>query len=203
MLDRFLNLFKGHAQGHGSMQVMPVGHGITITVDAKGDMVFTTCIEILAKQIAQLKWSLYGSDNKEVETLMKQFRFALNQSPYPGINAFDFWGYMEKQRLSTGNALAYIATNEMGFLQHLVPLDGSRVKIYWDNANSYGQDIYAVLGAHVAFDLGKVQLNLWGKNLTDTNYNTFAVDNAATGKREYFAQRGNPFQCGVDVSFRF
>ena len=76
-------------------------------------------------------------------------------------------------------------------------------KTYWDNANSYGQDIYAVLGAHVAFDLGKVQLNLWGKNLTDTNYNTFAVDNAATGKREYFAQRGNPFQCGVDVSFRF
>lgn len=137
MLDRFLNLFKGHAQGQGSMQVMPVGRGITVTVDAKGDMVFTTCIEILAKQIAQLKWSLYGSDNKEVETLMKQFRFALNQSPYPGINAFDFWGYMEKQRLSTGNALAYIATNEMGFLQHLVPLDGSRVKIYWDNANVF------------------------------------------------------------------
>lgn len=137
MLDRFLNLFKSHAQGQGSMQVMPVGRGITVTVDAKGDMVFTTCIEILAKQIAQLKWSLYGSDNKEVETLMKQFRFALNQSPYPGINAFDFWGYMEKQRLSTGNALAYIATNEMGFLQHLVPLDGSRVKIYWDNANVF------------------------------------------------------------------
>lgn len=137
MLDRFINLFKGHAQGQGSKQVMPVGRGITITVDAKGDMVFTTCIEILAKQIAQLKWSLYGSDNKEVETLMKQFRFALNQSPYPGINAFDFWGYMEKQRLSTGNALAYIATNEMGFLQHLVPLDGSRVKIYWDNANVF------------------------------------------------------------------
>lgn len=137
MLDRFLNLFKGHAQGQGSKQVMPVGRGITITVDAKGDMVFTTCIEILAKQIAQLKWSLYGSDNKEVETLMKQFRFALNQSPYPGINAFDFWGYMEKQRLSTGNALAYIATNDMGFLQHLVPLDGSQVKIYWDNANVF------------------------------------------------------------------
>lgn len=137
MLDRFIDLFKGHAQGQGSKQVMPVGRGITITVDAKGDMVFTTCIEILAKQIAQLKWSLYGSDNKEVETLMKQFRFALNQSPYPGINAFDFWGYMEKQRLSTGNALAYIATNDMGFLQHLVPLDGSRVKIYWDNANVF------------------------------------------------------------------
>lgn len=76
-------------------------------------------------------------------------------------------------------------------------------KTYWNNANTYSQDVYAVLGAHVAFDFGILQLNLWGKNLTDTNYNTFAVDNAATGKREYFAQRGNPFQCGVDLSFRF
>ena len=76
-------------------------------------------------------------------------------------------------------------------------------KTYWDNGNTYSQDIYAVLGGHIAFDFGIMQLNVWGKNLTDTNYNTFAVDNAATGKREYFAQRGNPFQCGVDLSFRF
>lgn len=76
-------------------------------------------------------------------------------------------------------------------------------KTYWDNSNTYSQDIYAVLGGHIAFDFGIMQLNIWGKNLTDTNYNTFAVDNAATGKREYFAQRGNPFQCGVDLSFRF
>lgn len=76
-------------------------------------------------------------------------------------------------------------------------------KTYWDNGNTYSQDVYAVLGGHIAFDFGIMQLNIWGKNLTDTNYNTFAVDNAATGKREYFAQRGNPFQCGVDLSFRF
>lgn len=76
-------------------------------------------------------------------------------------------------------------------------------KTYWDNGNTYSQDIYAVLGGHIAFDFGIMQLNIWGKNLTDTNYNTFAVDNAATGKREYFAQRGNPVQCGVDLSFRF
>ena len=75
-------------------------------------------------------------------------------------------------------------------------------KTYWDNSNTYSQDVYAVLGGHIAFDFGIMQLNVWGKNLTDTNYNTFAVDNAATGKREYFAQRGNPFQCGVDLSFR-
>lgn len=76
-------------------------------------------------------------------------------------------------------------------------------KTYWDNANSYSQKMYAVLGAHVDADFGPVQVSLWGRNLTDANYNTFAVDNAATGKKEYFAQRGNPFQCGVDVRLHF
>lgn len=99
----------------------------------------------------------------------------------------------------------YLVNFNSSFLRNMI--FGANVnmqgKTYWDNANTYSQDVYAVLGAHVAFDFGILQLNLWGKNLTDTNYNTFAVDNAATGKREYFAQRGNPFQCGVDLSFRF
>lgn len=76
-------------------------------------------------------------------------------------------------------------------------------KTYWDNANTYAQKMYAVLGAHIDYDFGVVQLSLWGRNLTDTNYNTFAVDNAATGQKRYFAQRGNPFQCGVDVKLHF
>ncbi len=76
-------------------------------------------------------------------------------------------------------------------------------KTYWDNANTYAQDIYAVLGAHADLDLGFMMISFWGRNLTDTNYNTFAVDNAATGTTEYFAQRGNPFQCGVDLKFHF
>lgn len=79
----------------------------------------------------------------------------------------------------------------------------SQGKIYWDNANSYCQNFYAVLGAHCDLDFGKVVVSLWGRNLTDTNYNTFAVDNAATGKKEYFAQRGNPIQCGVDLRLHF
>ena len=76
-------------------------------------------------------------------------------------------------------------------------------KTYWDNANTYAQKMYAVLGAHIDYDFGVALVSLWGRNLTDTNYNTFAVDNAATGKKRYFAQRGNPFQCGVDVKLHF
>lgn len=76
-------------------------------------------------------------------------------------------------------------------------------QIYWDNANSYSQPFYAVLGAHVDADFGMLQLSLWGRNLTNAHYNTFAVDNAATGQTEYFAQRGNPFQCGVEMRLHF
>lgn len=72
-------------------------------------------------------------------------------------------------------------------------------KTYWDEANTYAQNFYALVGAHVDADFGLLSVSLWGKNLTNTHYNTFAVSSAATGKTEYFAQRGTPFMCGIEV----
>ena len=76
-------------------------------------------------------------------------------------------------------------------------------KIWWDEANTYSQKFYAVLGAHICADFGICSLNLWGRNLTDTRYNTFAFSSKATGQEIYMAQRGNPFQIGVDISIHF
>ncbi len=76
-------------------------------------------------------------------------------------------------------------------------------KTYWDEANTYSQKFYAVLGAHADADFGTVLISFWGRNLTDTKYNTFAVQTAATGTNYTFAQLGNPFQCGVDVRLHF
>ena len=76
-------------------------------------------------------------------------------------------------------------------------------KIWWDEANTYSQKFYAVLGAHIGADLGIVSLNVWARNLTDTKYNTFAFSSKATGKEMYIAQRGNPFQIGLDVRMHF
>ncbi|HEY9542646.1 MAG TPA: TonB-dependent receptor, partial [Prevotella sp.] len=76
-------------------------------------------------------------------------------------------------------------------------------QLFWDEANSYSQDFYAVMGAHVKADLGFLSIDLWGRNLTNSRYNTFAVSSAATGKLHYFGQLGNPFQCGVDVRLHF
>ena len=76
-------------------------------------------------------------------------------------------------------------------------------KTYWDSANSYGQKFYALLGAHIDADLSPVTISVWGRNLTNTNYNIFAIDSSFGGETLYFAQRGNPFQMGVDVSIHF
>ncbi len=76
-------------------------------------------------------------------------------------------------------------------------------KIWWDEANTYAQKFYALLGAHADYDFGPVLISLWGRNLTDTKYNTFAVSSAAAGGTRYFAQRGNPIQFGMDVSIHF
>ena len=76
-------------------------------------------------------------------------------------------------------------------------------KIWWDEANTYSQKFYAVLGAHIGADLGVCHLNLWARNLTDTKYNTFAFSSKATGQEVFMAQRGNPFQVGVDISIHF
>ncbi len=73
-------------------------------------------------------------------------------------------------------------------------------KTWWDEANTYSQNLYALLGIHAAYDFGPVVLNLWGRNLTDTKYNTFAVQSSAAGGTRYFAQRGNPIQLGMDVN---
>ena len=75
--------------------------------------------------------------------------------------------------------------------------------IYWDEANTYHQPFYATLGAHVRLDFHKgISLNLWGRNLTHTHYNTFAFS-SATGRDLHFAQVGTPLQVGADLHVHF
>lgn len=75
--------------------------------------------------------------------------------------------------------------------------------IYWDSENRHKQSLYGVLGAHALFDFGAFSVNVWGKNLTNSRYNTFLVESAADGVKRNFAQRSNPIQLGVDVAVKF
>ena len=76
-------------------------------------------------------------------------------------------------------------------------------KIWWDEANTYSQKLYATLGAHADYDFGPVVVTLWGRNLTDTQYNTFAISSSAVDGIHYFAQKATPIQVGLDVNIHF
>ena len=76
-------------------------------------------------------------------------------------------------------------------------------KTWWDEQNTFGQNFYALLGGHADYDFGPVVISLWARNITDTKYNTFAVQSSAAGGTRYFAQRANPFQAGIDLRLHF
>ena len=69
-------------------------------------------------------------------------------------------------------------------------------KIYWNEANTLCQNYYSLLGGSIYAHKGKFSLELWGKNLTGTDYNAFyfvSVGNA-------FFSKGKPVQFGATVS---
>lgn len=76
-------------------------------------------------------------------------------------------------------------------------------RIYWNEANTYSQPFYALLGAHADVNFSNINIKLWCRNLTDTHYNTFAFDSSASGQTIYLAQRGTPIQAGVDINLHF
>jgi len=77
-------------------------------------------------------------------------------------------------------------------------------KTYWDDANTYAQSFYATLGAHLRLVFSNnLSLSLWGHNLTNTRYRTFAFDSSATGSRLFFAQLGAPRQFAAEVEIKF
>ena len=72
-------------------------------------------------------------------------------------------------------------------------------KIYWTEANNASQDFYATLNGYISLKAKNVQVDLWGRNLTDNEYTTFYFE--TMGRR--YEQRCKPLQVGVDVRLHF
>lgn len=73
-------------------------------------------------------------------------------------------------------------------------------KTWWDTENKFSQNLYAIAGVHIILDFGKLKANIWGRNITDTRYNTFLINSSADSTPRSFAQQGNPLQIGTDIS---
>lgn len=71
-------------------------------------------------------------------------------------------------------------------------------RIYWTEKNDVSQSFYNQLGACCAVDMGKVLVQFWGRNLTNTRYNTFYFESMNRG----FEQHGKPLQLGVDIKLK-
>ncbi|MDE6094614.1 MAG: TonB-dependent receptor [Muribaculaceae bacterium] len=112
-----------------------------------------------------------------------------------------------------GNCLPYAPRNTL-FLQGvwIVPTDISVLgnisfdvnmrgtgRIFWNESNTESQDFYALLGASVTFGTDDLNLQLWGKNLTDTRYYTFYF--MSMGNE--FLQRGRGPEIGVTLRYSF
>ena len=67
--------------------------------------------------------------------------------------------------------------------------------IYWDEANTLQQPFYALLGASVTWKQRHYSLQLWGRNLTDTQYKTFYF----VSIQHPFLQRGHGRALGATL----
>lgn len=81
-----------------------------------------------------------------------------------------------------------------------------RGRIYWTEANDVWQNFYGLLNANLGFRKKYVELSIWGKNLTNLNYQSFYFETmnatdvmSLTG----FMEQGRPITFGVDISVSF
>ncbi len=68
--------------------------------------------------------------------------------------------------------------------------------IYWNEENSLCQPLYGQLGASVSLKKGGLSCTVWGKNLTNTKYNTFYFKSMGNS----FVQHGKPIQIGITLN---
>ncbi len=68
-------------------------------------------------------------------------------------------------------------------------------EIKWNEANTLQQPFYMLLGGNITFDAYRWAIQVWGRNLTNTHYNTFYFKSMGNE----FLQRGKPLEFGVTI----
>jgi len=71
-------------------------------------------------------------------------------------------------------------------------------RIHWNETNTARQPFYGQLNGSLALNRKDFSVRLWGKNLTETDFNTFYFRSL----RHSFVQRGKPLQFGISVQVK-
>ena len=152
----------------------------------------------------------------------KGFELALNSSPLKNLNIAISYGYtyakfIEYQKSAklnySGNMLPMVPRNTLScsasyalypsstsFIDKIVLTAGltGLGKIYWAEDNEVAQNFYALLNAKISITSGIFTWECWGKNITDTHYNTYCFKSSAD-----YAQIGKPAYFGTSLLVKF
>ena len=130
-----------------------------------------------------------------------------------GFTHATFKDYNDGKVDHSGNRVPYAPMHTLfAEASHGIKISGDRNKlltlaanvravgdIYWDEANTLRQPFYALLGASITWQQRHYSLQLWGRNLTDTDYKTFYF----VSIQHPFLQRGHGRQLGATLRLNF
>jgi outer membrane receptor protein involved in Fe transport len=68
--------------------------------------------------------------------------------------------------------------------------------IYWNEANTRHQPFYSMLGAQATLRINNIELTIWGRNLTNTEYDVFYFKSVG----EEFFSKGTPIHGGIKLN---
>lgn len=109
--------------------------------------------------------------------------------------------FVPKHTLSIDANYSWYFTNSWAQRLTLGATYSGAGRIYWteDNADYATQQYYSLLSARATLQTKYLQIELWGRNITDTEYNTFYFESMRRG----FSQHGKPAQIGIDLRWHF
>lgn len=118
--------------------------------------------------------------------------------PYINYNG-NYVPFVPMHTLNVGASYSFFFDNSWAQSLTLGANYSGAGKIYWTEANNASQDFYGTLNGRVSLKAKSLQIDLWGRNLTDTEYTTFYFESMGRG----FEQRCKPLQIGLDVKWNF
>lgn len=69
-------------------------------------------------------------------------------------------------------------------------------EIYWKEDNLVKQPFYSTIDARIAFMKKRLNVELWGKNLTNTSYQAYYFEMS----KQRYVQKGRPLQLGLSIN---
>lgn len=170
-------------------------------------------------------------DNSGIST-SKGFEYSLSTKPINGYEASIGYGYtkadiVDYQKNSTtdysGNITPFVPNHTLNIIfaktfetKSLTFIDNIRFQgniqqigdIYWNLENTMQQDAYSLVNGLISFKYNNFKLDIWGRNLFDTDYNTYmfslaTYNTSRVATNRWYGQQGQPRNFGTTLSLKF